>query len=170
MDLIETLLDLSTAKVLIVIGALLIVLYVVGRLGQWISLPDSRRMPALIVGMFLLGAGITLEVVKDEGSSATANASAPTVALTAARPASAGPKSGVFYVVMGSFANRSGAERQQSDAQSAGIDATILPGETLGLTAGNFIVASGPFARSRADEKVAAAKAKFASAYLKQAP
>ena len=174
MDLIETLLDLSTAKVLIVIGALLIVLYVVGRLGQWISLPDSRRMPALIVGLFLLGAGITLEVVKDEGSSATASASAPTsaptVAPTVARPASAGPQSGVFYVVMGSFANRSGAERQQSDAQSAGIDATILPGETLGLTAGNFIVASGPFARSRADEKVAAAKAKFASAYLKQTP
>ena len=170
MDLIEMLLDLSTAKVLIVIGALLIVLYVVGRLGQWISLPASRRMPALILGLFLLGAGITLEVVKDEGSSATASASAPTVAPTVARPASAGPQSGVFYVVMGSFANRSGAERQQSDAQSAGIDATILPGETLGLTAGNFIVASGPFARTRADEKVAAAKAKFASAYLKQAP
>ncbi len=169
MDLVETLKDLSTAKVLIVIGVLLIVLYFVGRLGQWVSLPDSRRMPALIVGAVLLCAGVTLELIaKPE---ADAPAAPPSVPLrqnpTATRPAG---QANAYYVVMGSFANRSGAETRVNEARSAGIDATILPGATLGLTAGNFIVAIGPFERSRADEKVATTKATFASAYLKQAP
>lgn len=169
MDLVETLKDLSTAKVLIVIGVLLIVLYFVGRLGQWVALPDSRRMPALIVGAVLLCAGVTLELIAKPPADATpAPVAGPVRSNTpVSRPAG---QASAYYVVMGSFANRSGAETRVNDARSAGIDATIMPGASLGLTAGNFVVAIGPFERSRADEKVAKTKATFASAYLKQAP
>lgn len=170
MDFVDTLKDLSTAKVLIVIGVLLIVLYFVGRLGQWVSLPDSRRMPALIVGALLLTAGVTLELIGKPEADANSRAPGITSPSAPANPRPATTGSNGFYVVMGSFVNRSGAEQRQSEAQKAGIDATILPGATLGLAAGNFIVASGPFERTRADTRVATAKATFGSAYLKQAP